>query len=108
MHGEFETLDTVWFMSGSLFNKYPYDVPTEAFSFEIFRQAFCAVQAAVVHLQARRPLGLLTCVPYVPPSKQERLYTHRLATLFAPPILPEFLSVFLRLQWICPCNRSIL
>jgi hypothetical protein len=48
---EYEALDTVWFMSGSLFNKYPYDVPTEAFSFEIFRQAFAAVQAAVVHLQ---------------------------------------------------------
>jgi hypothetical protein len=49
---EYESLDTVWFMSGSLFNKYPYDVPTEAFSFEIFKQAFAAVQASVVHLQA--------------------------------------------------------
>jgi hypothetical protein len=46
-----QALDTVWFMSGSLFNKYPYDVPTEAFSFTIFRQAFAAVQAAVVHLR---------------------------------------------------------
>ena len=28
-----------------------YDVPTEAFSFAIFRQAFAAIQASVVHLQ---------------------------------------------------------
>jgi hypothetical protein len=50
---EFEGLDTVWFMSGSLFSKYPYDVPTEAFSFELFKQAFAAVQASVVHLQVQ-------------------------------------------------------
>lgn len=51
MRNEYEALDTVWFMSGSLFNKYPYDVPTEAFSFTLFRQAFAAVQTAVVHLR---------------------------------------------------------
>jgi hypothetical protein len=35
-----------------------YDVPTEAFPFEIFRQAFAAIQASVVHLQvsAAKPL----------------------------------------------------
>ena len=31
--------------------QYPFDIPTEAFSFEIFKQAFAAVQSCVVHLQ---------------------------------------------------------
>jgi hypothetical protein len=31
--------------------QYPFDVPTEAFPFEIFKQAFVAVQSCVVHLQ---------------------------------------------------------
>ncbi|KAF6148955.1 hypothetical protein GIB67_026700 [Kingdonia uniflora] len=48
---EYNELDTVWFMAGSLFKQYPYDIPTEAFSFEIFKQAFVAVQSCVVHLQ---------------------------------------------------------
>ena len=41
---EYDELDTVWFMGGSLFKNYPYDIPTEAFSFEIFKQAFAAIQ----------------------------------------------------------------
>ncbi|CAI8594018.1 unnamed protein product [Vicia faba] len=48
---EYNELDLVWFMSGSLFQQYPYDIPTEAFPFEIFKQAFAAVQSCVVHLQ---------------------------------------------------------
>ena len=36
---EYNELDTVWFMAGSLFNKYPYDIPTEAFSLGLFVQA---------------------------------------------------------------------
>ncbi|KAE9448958.1 hypothetical protein C3L33_19145, partial [Rhododendron williamsianum] len=48
---EYNELDTVWFMAGSLFQQYPYDIPTEAFPFEIFKQAFVAVQSCVVHLQ---------------------------------------------------------
>ena len=36
---------------GSLFNKYPFDLPTEAFTFDVFKQAFAAVQASTVHLQ---------------------------------------------------------
>nr|GMC97382.1 ribulose-1,5 bisphosphate carboxylase/oxygenase large subunit N-methyltransferase, chloroplastic isoform X1 [Ipomoea batatas] len=48
---EYSELDTVWFMAGSLFQQYPYDIPTEAFPFEIFKQAFVAVQSCVVHLQ---------------------------------------------------------
>jgi len=43
---EYDELDTVWFMGGSLFKNYPYDIPTEAFSFEIFKQAFAAIQVA--------------------------------------------------------------
>lgn len=31
--------------------QYPFDIPTEAFSFDIFKQAFVAVQSCVVHLQ---------------------------------------------------------
>jgi len=48
---EYNELDTVWFMAGSLFQQYPFDIPTEAFPFEIFKQAFVAVQSCVVHLQ---------------------------------------------------------
>nr|DAD34306.1 TPA_asm: hypothetical protein HUJ06_004946 [Nelumbo nucifera] len=48
---EYNELDTVWFMAGSLFQQYPYDIPTEAFPFEIFKQAFVAIQSCVVHLQ---------------------------------------------------------
>ena len=33
--------------------QYPYDLPTEAFPFEIFKQAFAAVQSCVVHLQVK-------------------------------------------------------
>lgn len=40
------------------FQQYPFDIPTEAFPFEIFKQAFVAVQSCVVHLQVL----LLTCL----------------------------------------------
>lgn len=36
---EYKELDTVWFMAGSLFKNYPYDIPTEAFSLKLFKQA---------------------------------------------------------------------
>ncbi|CAI5533684.1 unnamed protein product [Closterium sp. Naga37s-1] len=48
---EYEELDTVWFLAASLFKQYPYDTPSETFPFEIFKQAFIAVQSCVVHLQ---------------------------------------------------------
>lgn len=35
----------------SRLQEYPFDIPTEAFTFQIFKQAFAAVQASVVHLQ---------------------------------------------------------
>lgn len=65
---EYQELDTVWFMSGSLFNKYPYDVPTEAFPFEVFKQAFAAVQASIVHLQGVPLAKRFALVPLGPPS----------------------------------------
>lgn len=38
--------------------RYPFDIPSEAFSFELFKQAFAAVQASTVHLQVGPPVGL--------------------------------------------------
>jgi len=64
---EYEELDTVWFMAGSLFKQYPYDIPTEAFPFEIFKQAFVAVQSCVVHLQNVNLARRFALVPLGPP-----------------------------------------
>ncbi|TYJ37356.1 hypothetical protein E1A91_A05G369700v1 [Gossypium mustelinum] len=64
---EYNELDTVWFMAGSLFQQYPYDIPTEAFPFEIFKQAFVAVQSCVVHLQKVPLARRFALVPLGPP-----------------------------------------
>jgi len=64
---EYEELDTVWFMAGSLFNKYPFDLPTETFSYEVFKQAFAAVQASIVHLQGMPLARRFALVPLGPP-----------------------------------------
>lgn len=56
---EYEELDTVWYLAGSLFNRQPFAPPTEQFSWPVFKQAFTAVQSSVVHLQGV-PLG---CAP---------------------------------------------
>ncbi|XP_061344436.1 ribulose-1,5 bisphosphate carboxylase/oxygenase large subunit N-methyltransferase, chloroplastic [Gastrolobium bilobum] len=64
---EYNELDTVWFMAGSLFKQYPYDIPTEAFPFEIFLQAFAAVQSCVVHLQKVSLARRFALVPLGPP-----------------------------------------
>ncbi|XXG89087.1 hypothetical protein AAC387_Pa12g1176 [Persea americana] len=64
---EYNELDTVWFMAGSLFQQYPYDIPTEAFPFEIFKQAFVAVQSCVVHLQKVTLARRFALVPLGPP-----------------------------------------
>ncbi|KAL5186819.1 [Fructose-bisphosphate aldolase]-lysine N-methyltransferase, chloroplastic [Glycine soja] len=64
---EYKELDTVWFMAGSLFQQYPYDIPTEAFSFEIFKQAFAAIQSCVVHLQKVSLARRFALVPLGPP-----------------------------------------
>lgn len=60
----------VWFMAGSLFNKYPFDLPTEAFSFDLFKQAFAAVQASIVHLQGVPLAKRFALVPLGPPLLQ--------------------------------------
>ncbi|KAL3723005.1 hypothetical protein ACJRO7_035227 [Eucalyptus globulus] len=64
---EYNELDTVWFMAGSLFQQYPYDIPTEAFPFEIFKQAFVAIQSCVVHLQKVSLARRFALVPLGPP-----------------------------------------
>ncbi|CAD6237762.1 unnamed protein product [Miscanthus lutarioriparius] len=64
---EFNELDTLWFMAGSLFQQYPFDIPTEAFPFEIFKQAFVAVQSCVVHLQKVSLARRFALVPLGPP-----------------------------------------
>lgn len=64
---EYNELDTVWFMAGSLFQQYPFDIPTEAFPFEIFKQAFVAVQSCVVHLQRVSLARRFALVPLGPP-----------------------------------------
>lgn len=64
---EYEELDTVWYLAGSLFNRQPFAPPTEQFPFSVFRQAFTAVQSSVVHLQGV-PLGKrFAMVPLGPP-----------------------------------------
>lgn len=62
-------LDTLWYMASSLFDRYPYDPPTGEFSFETFLQAFCAVQASVVHLRGEgvEPSQRFAVVPLGPP-----------------------------------------
>lgn len=64
---EYKELDTVWFMAGSLFQQYPFDIPTEAFPFDIFKQAFVAVQSCVVHLQEVSLARRFALVPLGPP-----------------------------------------
>ncbi|OAY78829.1 Histone-lysine N-methyltransferase setd3 [Ananas comosus] len=64
---EYNELDTVWFMAGSLFKQYPFDIPTEAFPFEIFKQAFVAVQSCIVHLQKVSLARRFALVPLGPP-----------------------------------------
>jgi hypothetical protein len=64
---EYEELDTVWYLAGALFKNYPFEMPTEQFSLDLFTQAFAAVQSSVVHLQGV-PLGKrFAMVPLGPP-----------------------------------------
>ncbi|XP_022982701.1 ribulose-1,5 bisphosphate carboxylase/oxygenase large subunit N-methyltransferase, chloroplastic-like isoform X2 [Cucurbita maxima] len=77
---EYNELDTVWFMAGSLFQQYPYDIPTEAFSFEIFKQAFVAVQSCVVHLQNVSLARRFALVPLGPPLLAYRSHCKAMLT----------------------------
>nr|CAD1823458.1 unnamed protein product [Ananas comosus var. bracteatus] len=74
---EYNELDTVWFMAGSLFKQYPFDIPTEAFPFEIFKQAFVAVQSCIVHLQKVSLARRFALVPLGPPYWLTRLVVDR-------------------------------
>ncbi|KAL8167143.1 hypothetical protein V2J09_008642 [Rumex salicifolius] len=47
--------------------QYPYDIPSEAFPFEIFKQAFAAIQSCVVHLQGVSLARRFALVPLGPP-----------------------------------------
>lgn len=40
-------------MSVVLSCSYPFDIPSEAFTFLRFKQAFAAIQASIVHLQVQ-------------------------------------------------------
>lgn len=51
----------------SLFNAYPFDIPTECFTKKTFRQAFAAIQASVVHLQNVPLSRRFALVPLGPP-----------------------------------------
>lgn len=53
-------LVVISFYLAGILQQYPYDIPTEAFPFEIFKQAFVAVQSCVVHLQVNMVLLLVT------------------------------------------------
>lgn len=64
---EYSELDTVWYLAGSLFRNYPFEIPTEQFSLDVFTQAFAAVQAAVVHLQGVPMSKRFALVPLGPP-----------------------------------------
>jgi len=64
---EYNELDTVWFMGSSLFKNYPFEIPTEQFSFEVFKQAFVAIQGSVVHLQGVELSRRFALVPLGPP-----------------------------------------
>lgn len=48
-------------------SRYSYDPPTGAFSLEVFKQAFAAVQASVVHLQGVPTSMRFALVPMGPP-----------------------------------------
>ncbi len=67
IHREYEELDLVWVMGSALFRNYPFEMPTEQFSFEVFLQAFAAIQAATVHLQGVEPSMRFALVPLGPP-----------------------------------------
>ncbi|KAL4457345.1 hypothetical protein ABPG75_012210 [Micractinium tetrahymenae] len=64
---EYEELDAVWFLAGSLFNRQPFAPPTEQFTLPVFRQAFTAVQSCVVHLQGVELGKRFALVPLGPP-----------------------------------------
>ena len=77
---EYAELDTIWFMAPPLFDRRGGGdggggaaiPPTEAFSLPLFRAAYTAVQASVVHLQGVPSSKRFALVPLGPPLLQYR------------------------------------
>ena len=72
---EYAELDTVWFMAPPLFDRRGErgaEPPTEAFSLGLFRAAYTAVQASVVHLMGVPSSKRFALVPLGPPLLQYR------------------------------------
>ena len=67
IHREYEELDLVWVMGSALFRNYPFEMPTEQFSFDVFLQTFAAIQGSIVHLQGVEPSMRFALVPLGPP-----------------------------------------
>jgi len=71
---EYAELDTIWFMAPPLFDRRSgergAEPPTEAFSLALFRAAYAAVQASVVHLQGVPSSKRFALVPLGPPLLQ--------------------------------------
>ncbi|CAG9460769.1 unnamed protein product [Pedinophyceae sp. YPF-701] len=68
MKKEYEELDTIWYMAPSLFDRYPFDAPTECFPFEVFKQAFAAIQESTVHLQGAPIARRFALIPLAAPN----------------------------------------
>lgn len=68
---EYEELDTVFYMSKSMFRNYSladgFEPPTEQFPLKVFREAFAAVSSSVVHLQGVAESKRFALVPLGPP-----------------------------------------
>jgi len=68
---EYEELDTVFYMSKSMFKNYSladgFEPPTEQFPLKVFREAFAAVSSSVVHLQGVAESKRFALVPLGPP-----------------------------------------
>lgn len=68
---EYHELDTVFYMSKSMFRNYSladgFEPPTEQFSLRVFRDAFAAVSSSVVHLQGVVESKRFALIPLGPP-----------------------------------------
>lgn len=51
IRAEYQQLDSVWWLASSLFETYPFDMPSLVFPFEVFLSAFVAVQGSILHLR---------------------------------------------------------
>lgn len=70
MRAEWKEADDVWFLASAFFSRYPFDAPSQVFTEANFISAYCAVQAAVVHLMGVPPALRFALVPLGPPLLQ--------------------------------------